>query len=334
MRPLLNWVGAGATVAAVALGARPASACAVVGPDQGPARLAGESTLVAYDGEAQVEHFVRAVRFTAGVSRFGFLVPVPGKPTIAEAKEEIFARLEELAAPRSHGWTKSEPQTAVASASPERAVTVVERAKLKGLDYVVLQATGGKELTAWLDENKFVSYPELAPWAEHYAKEQAYFVAFKYELPQAGAAIEALPSAVRISFPTSRPFYPYREPRPQGGDGRLLRLFVLGEGPVSTVVAGAKWGVLPTFSEALTDADRASLEALLPDAKLGGASWLSAYSDPTAVRPVADLYFSFQWKHQTLALRLAVIFVVLGGLFGGVSLVMRRRRKRAEAAKA
>lgn len=319
---------------AVTAGPRTASACAMVGPDQVPARLAGEATLVAYDADAKVEHFVRSVRFTAGVPRFGFLVPVPGKPTVAEAKEELFARLEELATPRDFGLTRSAPPTAVASAAPERAVTVIERAKVKGLDYVVLQATGGKELTAWLEENAFVAYPELAPWADHYAKEQAYFVAFKYELPQAGAAVEALPGAVRISFPTSRPFYPYREPKPQGGEGRLLRLFVLGEGPVSTGVAGAKWAVVPTFSGAITDSDRASLEALLPDAKLGSASWLAAYSDTTAARPVADLYFSFQWKHQLLALRLAVLFVFLGAVLGGVSLVMRRRRKRAEAARA
>ena len=319
------------TFVTVVLPPRDADACAMVGPgDSGgsPARLAGEATLVAYDAETHLEHFVRAVRFSSGVQRFGFLVPVPSKPTIAEAKEALFDNLDELAAPTSTRLTRGAPPTAVAAATPE-GVTVVEQAKVKGLDYAVLQATGGKELTAWLEQNKFVSYPELTPWAEHYAKEQAFFVAFKYELPRAGQISEALPGAVRITFPTQQAFYPYREPKPQGGNARSLRLFVLGEGPVSAMLAGAAWATVPTFAGEIPPQEATNLETFLPGARIGGKStYLTAFTDTTADRPSADLLFTFEWRHKLLSVRFALLLMVGAALFGAIALVLRSRRRR------
>lgn len=320
------------TFVTVVLPPRAADACAMVMPgDSGgtPARLAGEATLVAYDAEAHLEHFVRTVRFSSGVQRFGFLVPVPSKPTIAEAQEALFDKLEELATPKSMSLTRSAPAVAVAAASVTEGVTVVEQAKVKGLDFAVLQATGGKELTAWLDQNKFVSYPELTPWAEHYAKEQAFFVAFKYELPKAGQISEALPGAVRITFPTQQAFYPYREPKPQGGSARSLRLFVLGEGPVTTMLAGAAWATAPTFSGEIPPQEATNLETFLPGTRIGGKStYLTAFTDTTVDRPSADLKFTFEWRHKLLSVRVALLLVVGAALFGGIALVLRRRRRR------
>lgn len=307
-----------------------ADACAMVVLGEGsPARLAGEATLVAYDADAHVEHFVRAVRFASSVQRFGFLVPVPGKPTIAEAQEAIFDKLEELARPESSRFMKSAPAPVAAAAASPEGVTVIEQAKVKGLDYAVLQALGGKELTAWLEQNKFVSYPELTPWAEHYALEQAFFVAFKYELPKAGQIAEALPGAVRISFPTPRAYYPYREPKPQGGGARSLRLFVLGEGPVSAVVAGAKWSEYPTWHGTIPTSDATNLETFLPGVRMNARStYLTAFTDTTAERPASDLFFDFEWKHKLLSVRLALMLLASGVVFGGIALVLRRRRKR------
>ncbi len=305
---------------------RPVSACAVVGRGSTPARLSGESTLMAWDEVAHVEHFVRAVRFAAGTARFGFIVPVPNKPTVGEAQEALFEKLEELATPPPDPFSKGVPATASALASADT-VTVVERAKIKGLDYVVLQAKGGKELTAWLDENRFASYPELAPWADVYAKEDAFFVAFKYELPE-GKPAEALPGAVRISFATQRPFYPYREPRPQGAGARMLRLFVLADGPASASVAGGKWASAPTFSGSVPDDQETLVETFVPGMRLPKSRWLTAYTDTEAERPAADLFFSFGWRYQKHAPSMAIALLGGGIAFGGIALLLRRRRRR------
>lgn len=318
------------TSMSLALSPRAADACAMVVPGEGsPAALAGEATLVAYDADAHVEHFVRSVRFTSSVQRFGFLVPVPSKPTIAEAQEAIFAKLEELAKPPEAQLVKAAPVAAAALASAPEGVTVIEQAKVKGLDYAVLQALGGKELTAWLDQNKFVSYPELTTWAEDYALKQAFFVAFKYELPKAGQTAEALPGAVRISFATPRAYYPYREPKPQGAGARSLRLFVLGEGPVSAVVAGATWSTYPTWHGSIPVQEATNLETFLPGVRMSARStYLTAFTDTTTQRPASDLFFDFEWKHKILSVRLALLLVVGGALFGGIALYLRRRRKR------
>ncbi|MBS2014322.1 MAG: DUF2330 domain-containing protein [Deltaproteobacteria bacterium] len=316
--------------AAGGLTPRAADACAMVVPNEAgatPARLAGEATFIAYDADTHVEHFVRAVRFASSVQRFGFLVPVPTKPTIGEAQEALFDKLEELARSKPL-LTRSAPPTAAVSVAATPGVTVVEQAKVKGLDYAVLQASGGKELNAWLEQNKFVSYPELAPWAEHYAKEDAFFVAFKYELPSAGQIAEALPGAVRITFTTDRPFYPYREPKPQGGPGgRSLRLFVLGEGPVSTTVAGSPWATTATFSEAIPAHEATNLETFLPGARVSSkATHLTAFNDTTVERPAGDLFFAF--RPAILSVKLALLLLGGGLSFGAIALLLRRRRQR------
>lgn len=316
--------------AAAGLTPRAADACAMVVPGEGgatPARLAGEATFIAYDADTHVEHFVRSIRFTSSVRRFGFLVPVPSKPTIAEAQEALFDKLEQLTQQKPFLQLRSAP-VAAAAAVAAPGVTVVEQSKVKGLDYAVLQASGGKELSTWLEQNEFVSYPELAPWAEHYAKEDAFFVAFKYELPRAGQAAEALPGAVRITFTTDRPFYPYREPKPQGGPGgRSLRLFVLGEGPVSTTVAGSPWATTATFSDAIPSHEATNLETFLPGARVSSkATHLTAFDDTTVERPAGDLFFAF--RPAILSVKLALLLLGGGLSFGAIALLLRRRRQR------
>src|SRR5947209_2668282 len=62
--------------------------------------IAGETALIVWDEKARKQHFIRRASFQAQVPYFGFVVPTPTQPELAEAPDEVFTRLED--------WTKPE----------------------------------------------------------------------------------------------------------------------------------------------------------------------------------------------------------------------------------
>src|SRR5579872_2447922 len=90
------------TKALVALLAAPSVAWACcVAPRQGDVvQIADQSILVAWNAKTKVEHFVRRARFDGQATKdFGFLVPTPSKPELAESPDAVFDRLLDLTKP-------------------------------------------------------------------------------------------------------------------------------------------------------------------------------------------------------------------------------------------
>ena len=58
-----------------------------------------EQALIVWDAAASREHFVRRARFASTAADFGFLVPTPGVPELAEAPDAVFDRLHEAIQP-------------------------------------------------------------------------------------------------------------------------------------------------------------------------------------------------------------------------------------------
>jgi hypothetical protein len=54
-----------------------------------------ESAVIVWDAAAQTEHFIRRATFHDKGRDFGFLVPTPGVPALAEVGDEIFDKLEQ-----------------------------------------------------------------------------------------------------------------------------------------------------------------------------------------------------------------------------------------------
>ncbi len=305
------------------LPARPAPGCAIA-PRQGQrVATAGETAVILWDDVAQVEHFTRAAVFSGTSADFGFLVPTPGRPTLADAPGPISGRLEVVTAPKTVVRKKlADPglscfgadlrDTRVGAAMPAP-VQVVERKRVGDLDAAVLKATDADALRGWLGTNGYVSRPELRSWLGGYVADGWYLTAFKVandRATPAGTAIGGHLKAVRLSFPAAVPIYPYQEPADAATAGpsgafapRLLRLFVLAPfraealaglgrgapaaGQVRTVWAGPI--DRPTFVAAAT---ACGLPAAEVDALAGRAWTLTAFEDTSSPRPTtADLAF-------------------------------------------
>src|SRR5438874_5486403 len=78
-----------------------AEACAAVwGGSDPPVAIAEESAVIVWDAAQKVQHFIRWAAFEAQSANFGFLVPTPTQPELAEVSEGIFSTLEAWTAPK------------------------------------------------------------------------------------------------------------------------------------------------------------------------------------------------------------------------------------------
>ena len=69
----------------------PVAACAAAPVHGGNGvQIASESALIVYDSATKTEHFLRTANFDTSSSEFGFFVPTPTRPELAEAAADIF----------------------------------------------------------------------------------------------------------------------------------------------------------------------------------------------------------------------------------------------------
>jgi hypothetical protein len=366
-------------VVALTLGQRRAEACAPAPPANVHVAIAAESAIIVWDEATKTEHFIRRASFRSQTPSFGFLVPTPTKPELAEADDKAFADLEETIKPeikRPHEWRlaptafacffllarKSETASAPSLLSPPP-VRVLETKRIGDYDAVVLEADDAGALGEWLNSHGYAKQPALEEWLQPYVAKKWKLTAFKIADDVANAAADAGAEfgiklttstfgtrAIRMSFKTERPFFPYREPRDQRDSSmpaslsstRSLRVFYVGPKRVDPLIGeGATkfpgkiaWaGQLPQ-----TMFDK------LPVGVLAG-SWLTAIEDDSAPRPGVDELWLDPSRDQTVIKPPPIIQPIYDEiplpldvitLFGiAIYFIVRRiRRKRAAAPEA
>ncbi len=260
--------------------------------------IADESAIIIWDAPARTQHFIRRASFRTAAKDFGFLVPTPAVPELKEASQLAFSyldRLTESHLPRSA--TAGDAPPAAAAARPP--VAVVAQAKVAGYDAVVLEAPDTKALDAWLRQHGYASSPQLMEWVRPYLERGWKISAFKIDRDPA-RSVRAESGAVRMSFKTDAPFFPYREPvappgAASGTQARSLRVYLL----ATTQMEGALEATTPwpgrlDWSNRMDESARARLfeELKLPDTVAPGAFWLTRFTDSSSPRPgVADLTF-------------------------------------------
>ncbi len=309
--------------------------CAVA-PRRGDlVQIADESAIIVWDSATQTEHFIRRATFSSGARDFGFLVPTPAKPELSEAGDEAFDHLATVTAPKV--ITQSMPsgggggcgcgyvsQPMPAGKAAPQAVEVLETKRVAGLDAAVLKADDAGELAQWLKEHGYETSPALTEWLAPYVKAKWTISAFKIArddraratsakvpaptgvegvAPPPPVAGKVSTSALRMSFHTERPFYPYREPRAippvisGPSPGRLLRVYFVAGGRMKGVLGegGPMWPGKVVWAKPLPEADRAKLFA---DLKLSAdkapeATHLTEFEDRSSPRPgTDDVYYS------------------------------------------
>ncbi len=295
-----------ATVALVAL-SRPAGACAPAPPPGVRVQIAEESAIIVWDAAAHRERFIRRASFRGSGVDFGFLVPTPDRPELAEVPDSVFEKLERATAPETvvkdvlrgveptllcglFFWLSSRG-TKSAQAPDGPAVRVLEARRVGGFEAVVLEADSAGALAGWLAQHHYAQRPELEAWLAPYVAARWKITAFKIAPAQAAPDVET--AAVSMTFATERPFFPYREPSDQRDDlpdganatARLLRVFFFGperaEGALGA--ARAPWPGKVVWSDRY---DRFEAPIAVP-----AGAWLTMFEDRASPRPGTDNLF-------------------------------------------
>lgn len=310
-----------ATGLLLAATASPAPACCPAWRRGEPVRIADQQILVVWDPETRTEHFIREARFAAAPGArqegFGFLVPSPSVPEIAAADGAVFGHLNDRIKPRvvevtdwrnrySLLWqlfaleSKAPASRGIDEAAmPRAAVEVMKTARVGGYDVAVLKAADPAALTEWLSANGYDSRPELAEWSRPYVEKGWMITAFKYATDAATIDV----SAVRLSFETDAPLFPYRVPTdqidPEAPRRNLLRAFVVGpgraEGTLGEGPAARAWEKGNVVYSHPLEVNASFLAGVLPEGTAGGAtnSWLTAFEDRSWPSSTEDLTFAF-----------------------------------------
>jgi len=261
-----------------------------------------ESALIIWDPATTTEHFIRRATFHGKGRDFGFLVPTPSVPTLAEADDEIFKTLTSWAQPpvkyistHRFDWSswllgsfmRKEAMNAAAG------VQVLATQTIAGYEAVVLEASDAAALQKWLSEHGYEANHDLEYWLDAYIAQRWKVTAFKI----AATNPEARTGAVKMSFVTPRPFFPYREPQSQRQASsqlnRTLHVFFLGpERVTGTIGSGTEWPAELRRSENLTAPMHAAI-AKATSLPISPSLRLTAYEDWLSVRPgMDDLFFN------------------------------------------
>jgi Uncharacterized protein conserved in bacteria (DUF2330) len=286
--------------------------------------IAEESAVIVWDAASKTQHFIRRATFDTKAKDFGFLVPTPAQPALADVDDAVFSFLDAAIRPRivdvSGGFEFGSlccmccplpgklGLTRSATGVTPPPVRVLDSQRVGGFDAVVLEADDAQALNDWLKERGYPSDPELVSWLGPYVAEKWKITAFKIA-PDAKAGASVRTSAVRMSFKTDKPFFPYREPNQPEVDKnaafsrgpRMLRVFFVSASRTTAKRGAGAWSARVPWADTLNDEQRARLikDLGVPADHIPAAAWLTTFEDTSTPRPAADEVFFEASQEQT-----------------------------------
>lgn len=303
---------------------RPADACCPAPPSGQPAVNTNQTVVIVWDAATKTEHFVRRATWKSDAADFGFIVPSPTKPELAESGDAAFPLLARVTEPERIKQkrpaasclacgTLSRSKSAEPESQAVASVTVLEEKTVAGFDAVVLEASSPTALGAWLKDHGYASSPDIEAWAKPYVDQGWKLTAMKVAKGGGGdggaaTAKEIAAAALRMSFKTERPLFPYREPEGMtragaaAGQSRLLRIYFVGDARYEgTLTKESAWTGRAVWANRLAPSDRDKLRADLGVGPSTGETWLTELEDwwPYKVAP-ADLVFEKSASQTTL----------------------------------
>ncbi len=340
--------------------APPSDACCPAPPANQPVMNADQTVILVWDKETKTEHFIRRASFESNADDFGFLVPTPSQPELSESGDEAFPLFAKITEPEvvkkerpSSGGGCCGTMTAAKSArggEPEaQSVRVLEQKSVAGFQASVLEASSASALVGWLKEHGYELSPAVEAWAKPYVEQKwkitALRVAKDKSAPEPPNAKHVAAAALRMSFKTDRPLFPYREPAADetGREmletrGRLLRIFFVGDARTQASFENKEtWpGTVAWAGKIAPDVRARALKMLgLPETTAPQSWWLTELEDPWIPKD-SDLYFADSTKQDEVRRPPIIEYVkndapdgvTYAGLFFLPALALRLRRRR------
>jgi Uncharacterized protein conserved in bacteria (DUF2330) len=291
----------------------PATGCAIPWRHGESVTVDSEDAIIVWDEATKTEHFIRRANFRTDAKEFGFLVPTPTRPELAEANDALFAALADATKPRVVYQKVKEKiyrneKKAMAGAAPMAMapeaprVQVLETKKVAGFDAAVLKANDPKALRDWLDKNGYDARKELVEWFQWYTDHEWIITAFKLS-KDGSIGNQVKGRTVRMTFKAEKPFYPYREPAdmrkaPVAGQRMLKVYFLADKRYAGTLGEKGPWPGQPVWANATpahtiaTAFANLGLEPKAKDAAVAKKWHLTEFEDKSFPRPGTDeVYF-------------------------------------------
>jgi len=190
--------------------------CPGLMPPQGFTIMPDDNTLalVVYSEKEKQEILVLEPAFHGSAQEFGMVLPLPNKPTLEEADEEIFQFLEKYTNPpvvSTIGRSLSETGDAPATTG----VTIIEIKDVGDFSTVTLTASDSSSLIDWLNDNGYAYTETDKENFEYYVEKGGYFfVAMKVNMENAKidlqGNLEGKLRPIEFSFTSERPMLPFR----------------------------------------------------------------------------------------------------------------------------
>ena len=319
--------------------AQSARACCAVSASGVPTVNADQEVIMIWDREQQTQHFIRRASFLSEGDSVGFIVPTPSRPQLEEAGNQAFPYLAKITAPPKPprldlpGCSADTGMTY----SAEVGVRVIEEKIVAGYDAVVLTADSGHALVAWLRDHGYAFTPEVAAWAQPYVEQGWYMTAMKVARNRADRSSEDLSaSALRITFETDRPLFPYREPDSRQDAAqlkappRLLRIYFVAESRYEgSFPTAQKWTGETKWSRPLSTEQRSELlrNLNLPQSTGPAKFWLTKFEDhwPYGQAP-GDVYFAKSASQRKISSTIEAPFDPTLPVALGLMLILPRLR--------
>lgn len=294
--------------------------CCAAGPRGKPVVNADQTVIMVWDPATKTQHFIRQASFLSEADDFGFLVPTPSLPELDESGNQAFPFLLKLTEPvtkkvrRPGGGLGCGCGSARHAAAPATAaapdVRVVAEKLVAGFHAVVLEADTADVLIQWLKEHGYAYSPAVEAWAKPYVDAGWKITALKVAKEDASPEKNVAAGALRMTFKTDRPLFPYREPdsaesaKELGVRKRLLRIYFLADARYQgELTEESRWTGEVAWANRLSAKNRQQCLDLLklPANSLPAECWLTEFEDnwPYAVAP-ADLYFARDRQQNTV----------------------------------
>lgn len=210
----------------------------------GGVTLTGEKAVIVWNPVTHTQHFIRQAQFASEEADYGFVVPTPSVPQLGEVDNAVFSVLSNyvkpfLPVPRPLSGGRG-------LAGTGGGIEILQVQTVGDYTATTVRAKDGKSLDAWLKQNGYRSRAALTSWSQYYAKKKWVFTALKFTGHRPG---EDATQALRLSFRTAVPHYPFKMPKDTWPEGwqRPMTVFVIapeeqrGRYVASKVDWEAKW---------------------------------------------------------------------------------------------
>ena len=276
---------------------RPAIGCCPAPPSGKAIVNADQTVIILWDAVAKMEHFIRKASFKSDADDFGFIVPSPTQPELAESGDAAFPALKKLTEPEvvkqrrpvgGIGCGCAAERSAGLAAPKSADVRVLQEKVVAGFHATVLEATSAAALTDWLRDHGYANSPEITAWAVPYVTAGWKFTAMKVAKKVEDAKEQGVTTAaLRLSFKTDKPLFPYQEPDPSSAadqlnaKSRLLRIYFLAESRYRGAMAEAEWSGKVAWAGRVSLDDRGNVLGMLGLPKETGPAdwWLTEFED-------------------------------------------------------